>query len=141
MPLKQKFFVFKASEEQSELFGELKKILKEYARSFDVRVNDSQQYELWTEHEFRTTSFHPKRQRGVLFAGISIKNSHVGLYFYPMHINPALEENLPSELKELKKGQSAFHFTEMNDTLKEQLSIMLRDGFDFYLANGWIFKQ
>jgi hypothetical protein len=141
MPLKQKFFVFKAADGQSELFSELKKILKEYSRSFDVRVNDTQQFELWTEHEFRTTSFHPKRQRGVLFAGISIKNTHVGLYFYPLHINPDLESKIPAGLKELKKGQSAFHFTEINDVLKEQLHLMLRDGFDYYLSNGWIFRQ
>lgn len=140
MPLKQKLFVFRASEELGNLFRELKKILKPYAKSFDIRNDIEHQYELWTEHEFRTNSFHPKRQRGVLFAGIAIKNSHVGFYFYPLHINPSMEESLPEKLKAIRKGKSAFHFTEITDDLKENLKQMLEEGFTYYKSNGWVLK-
>lgn len=141
MPLKQKFNFLKASDEQNLVFTELRKILKSYARSFDIRVDDSHHFELWTEHEYRSNSFHPKRQRGVLFAGISIHNTHVGLYYYPLHINPAMEMRLPSELRETRKGQSAFHFTALDETLVTQLRNMLDEGVSYYKTNGWIIRS
>jgi hypothetical protein len=141
MPLKQKLVFFRASEDQNAVFTELRKILKTYAKTFDVRVDDSHQFELWTEHEYRSNSFHPRRQRGVLFAGISIHNTHVGLYYYPLHINPAMAERLPAELRETKKGQSAFHFTEITSDLAEQIRDMLDEGVSYYRANGWIIRS
>ena len=141
MPLRHKMVFFTATQEQNHVFSELKKILKNYAKTFDVRVNDAHQYELWTEHEYRSNSFHPRRQRGVLFAGISIHNTHVGLYYYPLHINPAMAERLPSELRETKKGQSAFHFTTINETLADQLKAMLDEGVSYYKSNGWIIRS
>lgn len=140
MPLRSRDFQLYQPEEQNALFAELREILRKYEKSFDVRVDSPLQFELWTEHEFRTTSFHPKRQRGVLFAGIAVKNSHVGLYYYPLHLGQQPVELLPPALKLIKKGKSTFHFTTLDSTLREQLNTLLDQGFDIYKSNGWIFK-
>jgi len=141
MPLKNRGLFLYTQEEQNVLFGELKEILKKYEKSFDVRVDSPVQFELWTEHEFRTSSFHPKRQRGVLFAGIAVKNSHVGLYYYPLHLGQQPEELIPPGLKMIKKGKSTFHFTSLDFNLRDQLETLLNQGFDIYKSNGWIFKK
>jgi hypothetical protein len=141
MPLKNKGLFLAMPEGQNLLFAQLKEILKKYEKSFDVRVDSAVQFELWTEHEFRTSSFHPKRQRGVLFAGIAVKNSHVGLYYYPLHLGQQPEELIPPALKMIKKGKSTFHFTSLDFTLRDQLEMLLSQGYDIYDSNGWIFKR
>jgi hypothetical protein len=140
MPLRSRDFLLYPPDEPNALFTEMKELLRKYEKSFDVRVNSPVQFELWTEHEFRTSSFHPKRQRGVLFAGIAVKNAHVGLYYYPLHLGQQPVELIPPALKLIKKGKSTFHFTTLDITLRDQLGTLLDQGYDIYKSNGWVFK-
>jgi hypothetical protein len=141
MPQRKKGLVFRPPEELGLLFTALKQVLKPYARCFHLRIDLPQQYELWSEHEFRTSSFHPRRQQGLLFAGIAIKNAHVGFYFYLLHLVPEFELSLSQELKDLRKGKSALHITTLNENIKARLDEMLQTGFDYYKAKGWVFRD
>lgn len=120
------------------LFDELKKMLKPYELSLATKTDNDLQYELWTKHQFRTSSFHPTGKQGVLFAAVVIYMKHVSLYFYPIYANKSLKEELPESLFIRLKGKSCFHFTELTDDQRSDLTNLLKSGWDFYKEQGWV---
>lgn len=127
------------SDEQHTIFHQLVSLLQPYSHQFDIRKNTDDQYELWTNHHFRSVSLNPKNKRGVLFAGVLIIKRHVGLYLYPLHINPALFASIDEEIKPFWKGNSAFHFYKpLSDLASIKLTQLFDSGCDYYRQNYWI---
>jgi hypothetical protein len=129
------------SQEHLEIFSELVELLKPYSTRLKARKNNTYQYELWTEHEHRPKSFHPRRKYGVLFAGISICKPHVGFYFYPLYLYSELRSRLSLELCSVLKGKSAFHFNSLQPSTFNQLKELLDEGFSMYDRKGWIVRR
>jgi hypothetical protein len=137
MPVvKQKDFAPKG--ELMDIFDELIAILKPYQRQFKERNRTKVNYELWTTHHFRTKTFNPKTIEGVLFVGIKVLKNHVGLYFYPLHVDPALAQQLSPTLGQLRIGKTAFKVKSLTPSLKTDLQNMLNAGLKHYRDKGWI---
>jgi hypothetical protein len=128
------------SETQHKIFDQIVSLLLPYANRLDTRVNTPEQYELWTKHNFRSLSMNPKNKRGILFAGTLIMKKHIGLYFYPIHINPALISQIDDAIRPFWKGNSAFHFHQpLSDLIIVKLTQLLDEGWQYYRQNNWIF--
>jgi hypothetical protein len=104
----------------------------------EPRIDKAIQYELWTKHPFRTKSFRPKTQKGILFIGLAICRQHVGLYFYPLHTDETLNAKIPSKLKSLLKGESAFHIKTLDETLVSEIKMLFEIGWNYYASRGWV---
>src|SRR5690606_23297504 len=98
---------------QRVIFSQALEILKPYTKKFEVRVNTTEHYELWTTHGFRSRSFHPKNHKGFLFAGAVILKKSVGLYLYALHLDGKFNEKIRQEILPLWKGGSAFQLDHM----------------------------
>lgn len=132
--------VLMISGSQHEIFNQLVTLLKPYSARLDIRINTPEHYELWTKHNFRSTNMNPKDKRGILFAGVLIMKRHVGLYVFPLHMNPELAIRMDEVLKPFWKGNSAFHFSEqLSELTLSRLSRLLDDGWEYYRVNQWIF--
>ncbi len=128
------------SAEQRMIFNQLVSLLQSYSNRLDIRKNTSEEYELWTKHNFRSLSMNPKNKRGILFAGVLIMKKHIGLYFYPIHINPALTTAIDDVIRPFWRGNSAFHFHKpLSDLITVKLTQLLDEGWEYYRQNQWIF--
>lgn len=131
---------FVPKKEFLEIFKELIIVLKPYEKFLDVRNRSETNYELWTNHAYRTKSFRPKQMKGVLFVGVSVLKSHVGVYFYPLHMADGLKTKLPAPLQLALVGKSTFHITSTSAELFANLKQMLNLGTGLYEEKGWIGK-
>lgn len=128
------------SEVQRSIFNQVVALLQPYANRLDIRINTPEHYELWTKHNFRSFSQNPKDKRGILFAGVLIMKRHIGLYLYPLHINPDLIAKIDAAIKPFWKGNSAFHFVSpLSESTKLKLTALFDDGREYYRQNQWIF--
>jgi hypothetical protein len=122
-------------------FNQLVRLLRPYARRLEVRVNEKYLYQVWTEHEYRTTSFHPVRKRGILFAGVAVLKGSVGLYFYPICINEELLHNLDPCLQAIMETPGIFHIRKLTEPLEAGIIKLLDTGMEVCETNGWIHRN
>lgn len=141
MPLVKSTKLSEITENHVSIYKDLVDLLKPYSKRLEVRMKEKYQYELWTEHEHRAKSFHPRRRHGVLFAGIWICKPHVGFYFYPLHLHEELKESIPVELQAIMKGRSAFHFKTFHESVQNQMKDLLDAGFKLFEEKGWIIRR
>lgn len=128
------------SDVQRLIFRQIVSLLLPYSTRLDTRINTPEHYELWTKHTFRSPTMNPKDKRGILFAGVLIMKRHIGLYLYPLHINPELALNIDATLKPFWKGNSAFHFNEpLSELTVVKMTQLFDDGWGYYRLNQWIF--
>ncbi len=128
------------TDEQRLIFNQLVQLLQPYANGLDVRKNNSQEYELWTKHNFRSLSMNPKNKRGTLFAGALIMKKHIGFYFYPLYIHSELSAVVDETIRPFWKGNSAFHFHKpLTDLIAVRLTWLINAGWQYYYHKKWIF--
>ena len=139
MPL-QKTKRFEITIELRLVFDQLRELIMPYSKWLITRVNSDRQFELWTNHVFRSTSFHAKDKRGILFGGLMISRTHVGFYFYPLYVLKTLGDKLTGELQLYRKGESsAFHFSEpLHESLQQEFTDLLQEGWNLYAENHWV---
>lgn len=124
---------------QLEIFEQLTEILSPYSKVFKKRVATREQLELWTNHGFRSKSFHPQTRSGFLFAGVLILKKSVGLYLFVLHIDVAFSQQISNEILPFWKGGSAFQFDKLLSGIESaKLSDLLSDAMNYYRTNGWI---
>jgi hypothetical protein len=138
MPTTAKPKSIAVTEQQRKIYQDLRKLFLEHKKGLDVRVDTDNHLELWTLHKYRTESFHPKEKQGILFAGLAIRSTYVGFYFYPMHVKKDFIKGLPDELRSCQKGDSTFHIKSLSDTMVFQLRKLIDDGLTFYKKQGFI---
>lgn len=129
---------FAPKQEFVGIFNQVKGVLLPYENWFEVRNASGTHYELWTHHLFRTKSFRPKLVKGVLFAGVTILKHHVGLYFYPLHLEESLREKLSPTLRRALVGKSTFKLKRLPENFLIELNDMLILGVEFYRERKWI---
>lgn len=127
------------TDEQRGIFSQVVTLLSPYAKRLDNRINTPERYELWTRHNFRSQSMKPRNKRGVLFAGTVILKEGVGLYFYPLHLDPSFHLKIDEAIHEFYKGGSAFRFIEpLSDLTIGKLNELLLEGWSYYRQKNWI---
>lgn len=120
------------------IFNQVKSGMTPYEDFFEVRNASATHYELWTRHLFRTKSFRPRLVKGVLFAGVTILKHHVGLYFYPLHLEPDLRGKLSETLQQALVGKSTFKLRRLPENLLTDMDHMFKVGIALYRDRKWI---
>jgi hypothetical protein len=98
MPKYRQTIIAEITSTQRVIFSQAQEILKPYTKKFEVRVNTTEHYELWTTHGFRSRSFHPRNHKGFLFAGSVILKKSIGLYLYALHLDGKFNEKIGHEI-------------------------------------------
>lgn len=117
------------------VFSKLKQLLSAYERGDLVVIeNTPGRYELEFDKDYYTysekTGKHTKK-RGMYFAGLVLYKTYVGFYFMPIYSHRD-QFNLSAMLKPLLRGKSCFHFKELDDELKSELSRLIEKGCSLY---------
>ncbi|MBN2404703.1 MAG: DUF1801 domain-containing protein [Coriobacteriia bacterium] len=117
------------------LFGELKSLLKPYARHFTVRKDEPGYYDLWSERDLVIAD---RKRKEVFFAGLIIQKSYVGFYYMPIYADVSAEKFFGPELLSLLKGKSCFYIRELTPVLRTQIEDALAGGLAMYKERGWV---
>lgn len=135
------------SEEQILIFLSVVATLLPYAKSLRIPLSSSDsfivesptQFELWTSHPYmKSVVYGDNNVARILFAGVSIRQEYVGLYFFPLFITPTLLEKVPERLHVVLRGDSVFHLREICAATKADIQFLLDIGIDYYREIGWI---
>lgn len=139
----RRFSKHEPTEGQIACFHLLKSCLAPFTKALKEEYRIAYRYELWAEPRFSITTNrrNRKRQRGVLFAGISIQKTYVGLYFFPLQVDSGLKDIIYPKLKSFLKGESAFHFDDLvklEPDVITGIDVLLEIGMKTYKELGWV---
>ena len=110
-------------------FNSLKSILKKYEKSLRVIADSNDNYCL-------NAGYDEKRKADIYFGGVQIKKNYVSFHLMPVYVNPNLLQKLSPELKKRMQGKSCFNFKVIEKKLIAELSMLTKNGFEFYKKNG-----
>jgi hypothetical protein len=108
-------------------FETLRKVLKRYARHFDVHTDTPQAYYLYCKHA-KTRSGFP-----IAFGGVEIRKNYVSFHLIPVYASAALRDGLSPSLKKRMQGKSCFNFTAIDPEHVEELTAVTRKGFEGFI--------
>ena len=112
-------------------FNSLKSILKKYEKSLRVIADSNDNYCL-------NAGYDEKRKADIYFGGVQIKKNYVSFHLMPVYVNPNLLQKLSPELKKRMQGKSCFNFKVIEKKLITELSMLTKNGFEFYKKNGML---
>ena len=112
-------------------FNSLKSILKKYEKSLRVIADSNDSYCL-------NAGYDEKRKADIYFGGVQIKKNYVSFHLMPIYVNPTLLERLSPELKKRMQGKSCFNFKNIEKKHLTELSMLTKNGFEFYKKNGML---
>jgi len=109
-------------------FNSLKSILKKYEKSLRIIADSNDNYCL-------NAGYDEKRKADIYFGGVQIKKNYVSFHLMPVFVSPNLLQNLSPELKKRMQGKSCFNFKVIEKKLITELSMLTKNGFEFYKKN------
>jgi len=112
-------------------FNSLKSILKKYEKSLRIIADSNDNYCL-------NAGYDEKRKADIYFGGVQIKKNYVSFHLMPVYVNPNLLQKLSPELKKRMQGKSCFNFKVIEKKLITELSMLTKNGFEFYKKNGML---
>jgi hypothetical protein len=112
-------------------FNSIKSILKKYEKSLRVIADSNDNYCL-------NTGYDEKRKADIYFGGVQIKKNYVSFHLMPVYVNPNLLQKLSPELKKRMQGKSCFNFKVIEMKLITELSMLTKNGFEFYKKIGML---
>ena len=112
-------------------FNSIKSILKKYEKSLRVIADSNDNYCL-------NAGYDEKRKAEIYFGGVQIKKNYVSFHLMPVYVNPNLLQKLSPELKKRMQGKSCFNFIVIEKKLITELSMLTKNGFEFYKKNGML---
>lgn len=105
------------------VFARLKQILVPYAKYMTVSADGARAYTLVAPY---------KRNKAKRFGGVAIRRNHVTFYSCPTLLRAA-----PPALKQRMQGAASLNFTEIDDSLIQQLRKLTENRFENYQAGSW----
>ena len=112
-------------------FNSIKSILKKYEKSLRIIADSNDNYCL-------NAGYDEKRKADIYFGGVQIKKNYVSFHLMPVYVNPNLLQKLSPELKKRMQGKSCFNFKVIEKKLITELSMLTKNGFEFYKKNGML---
>ena len=107
----------------SEVFSQLREIMKPYAGKLKVTADDESRFSLDTSHL-------QKNGKPLWFGGVEIKKNYVSYHLMAVYVHPELLRSLSPALKKRMQGKSCFNFASLDDQLFAELSELTRVAFD-----------
>jgi hypothetical protein len=119
----------------SDIFQQLKKVLKKYEPPFVAKSDYEWRYELWSVKDVVIAG---RKRNEVFFASLIIQRDYVGFYYMPIYSDTKLKKVFKKELLSTLKGKSCFHIKKLDKTLLGQIRGTLEIGYKMYKKNGWV---
>lgn len=113
------------------VFIELTSIMAPYARTLDVKKDDTSELYVDTRHI-------QKNKKPLFFGAVQVKKSFVSFHLMPVYLKPELLAGLSPELKARMQGKSCFNFTQVDKPLFKQLAALTKAGFASYKEQGLV---
>jgi hypothetical protein len=117
------------------IFESARELLKPYAKYFSIGADNETSYSLSSTKQIETLS---KVYDGMFFASAKINKGAVGFYFMPIYTHESEFADLTPELRKLLKGKSCFHIKKEDPVIEQQLTDLLKKGFEVYKKAGWV---
>ena len=118
-----------------QIFSSLKVLLESYRPPLAAKVEDDKRFDLVS---IKDVVIEGRKRKEVYFASIIIQKDYVGFYYMPVYSDPEMKAIFHPELLSLLKGKSCFHIKRLDDPLREQIRVALKDGFTLYKTRGWV---
>ena len=119
------------SDTADEVFQQLRELLLGYAEDLDCTADDEREYALYTRHIM-------KNKKALFFAAAIIRKHYVSYHLMPAYVEPALLDPISPELKRRMQDKSCFNFRREDKALFRELAALTRDGYQSYVAQGYI---
>jgi len=113
------------------IFGELRKILKDYSQEM-VLVTDTDTGFYLDTHDIMTN----KKNR--YFGSTKINRNYVSYYLMAIYENPTLLDSISVELKSRMQGKSCFNFKVVDLELMSELKVLTKASYEFYKEKGYL---
>lgn len=118
-----------------EIFQTIRAQIQPYTiEGFKNKEDSEFAYHLCTEEQIALTELHKDE---IYFFGTEVKDGYVGFYFNPIFTTQEMNSLFDVDLLNLLKQDNAYHITELDDLLLEQISNALEAGFKYYKQKGW----
>jgi hypothetical protein len=101
------------------VFDHLKRILKPYAASLNVKSDTADTYYL-------DGPYSEKWKKELFFGSAQIKKNYVSFYLMPVYMYPELLKEISPELKKHMQGKSCFNFKKVEPALFAELAALTR---------------
>lgn len=121
--------------ELKQIYSSLKELLQHYRPPLVAKVDDDKRFDLVS---IKDVVIEGRKRKEVYFASIIIQKDYVGFYYMPVYSDPEMKTIFQPELLSLLKGKSCFHIKRLDDPLREQIRVALKDGFNLYKTRGWV---
>lgn len=79
-----------------------------------------------------------KNKKALWFGGVQVKKNYVSYHLMPVYLNPALLDDISTELKKRRQGKSCFNFKAIDPALFRELAELTKAGFEYYKREGYI---
>ncbi len=114
-----------------EVFQELKKILKPYAKELVVVSEQDDNFYL-------DTSYLMKNKKPMYFGSVKVNRTYVSFHLMPVYVFPDLLKDISPELKRRMQGKSCFNFNRLDALLFKELSQLTLRGYAAYKKAGYL---
>ena len=112
-----------------KLFNDLKSILAAHASKLKVVTDSADQYLL-------ETKVLDSKGKAVFFAMVKEGKAKVSFHLMPVYTNPDLLDAMSEALRKRMHGKSCFNFTTHFDTLFNELSTLVDQCLERYIAEN-----
>jgi hypothetical protein len=117
-----------AERSQAQIFERLAALLVPYALEMESEMHPRIGYCL------KAHSRSTKRQ--VHFGAVQVLPDGVAFHLFPLYAHPELLKDASPELFTRMRGQTCFHFAELDERTLAELGELTRRGFECFLADG-----
>jgi hypothetical protein len=107
------------------VFAALRKLLESFKGEIATETDKPGNY-----HTAVPTLVH--RGKPLYFAGVKTGKNYVSYHLLPLYYNPALNSQIPAELKKRKQGMACFNFTSVDDARFAELRTLSALGLKMF---------
>jgi len=115
----------------TNIYTQLKKVLKTCSANLECIQDSDQEYSLNTHYKL-------KNKKNLWFGAVQIKKNYVSFHLMPLYLNPALIQKISPELKKKMQGKSCFNFSKPDPHLFSELSQITKLCYSYYKDSGYI---
>jgi len=121
----------KTRKDFEKVYERLREIMIPFANDLDLKSDVPGSMYIDTNHIMQN-------KKPLFFGAVRINKRYVSYHLMPIYVNPALLKNVSAELKKRMQGKSCLNFTERDEDLFAELTLLTRAGYEYYRHKGYV---
>ena len=118
------------------VFGLLKAVLEQHAKSLSVKADTAIEYTLITKSP---SPFHQHKGQPLYFGSVRLGKAYVSFHLMALYMNPTLTETVSPALKKRMRGKTCFNFKiHPGPEALSELKQLTQAGFDVFEKRKWL---